>query len=158
RVQADPLNPPGTMRKVGPSLRRISEKTNEEWARKWINSPRGFRPDTRMPHFYNVSNNNPELPGVLPDDQKNYPATQRSSIAYYVFEESRAYLTGTDRYRKYNLYRLSYLQDLQSRQDLDVKQTKELIEVRRRLELMTPPTPLALQIVGADGKPVPDGE
>ena len=27
-------------------------------SRKWIKSPRGFRPDTKMPHFYGLSNNN----------------------------------------------------------------------------------------------------
>ena len=31
---------PGTLRKVGPSLRRIAEKTNEDWTRKWIQAPR----------------------------------------------------------------------------------------------------------------------
>ena len=39
-ARSDPLNPPGTYRKVGPSLRRITEKTNEGWTRKWIMSPR----------------------------------------------------------------------------------------------------------------------
>ena len=34
KAQADTLNPPGTYRKVGPSLRRIAEKTNQEWARQ----------------------------------------------------------------------------------------------------------------------------
>src|SRR5262249_19155879 len=43
KVLADPLNPPGTYRKVGPSLLRVSEKTNEDWIRKWVKSPRGFR-------------------------------------------------------------------------------------------------------------------
>src|SRR5207237_7949693 len=37
---ADAQNPPGTMRKVGPSLYRLSEKTNQEWTRKWIQAPR----------------------------------------------------------------------------------------------------------------------
>src|SRR5204862_5603030 len=30
---SDPANPPGMMRKVGPSLARLSEKTYEEWVR-----------------------------------------------------------------------------------------------------------------------------
>src|SRR5262249_9454037 len=51
KAKSDPLNPPGTYRKVGPGLRRLAEKTNEEWTRKWIHSPRGFREDTKMPHF-----------------------------------------------------------------------------------------------------------
>jgi len=44
-----PLNPPGTMRKVGPSVYRLAEKTNEDWVRHWVKAPRDFRPDTRMP-------------------------------------------------------------------------------------------------------------
>jgi mono/diheme cytochrome c family protein len=151
KILSDPLNPPGTLRKVGPSLRRISEKTNEEWARKWINSPRGFRPDTRMPHFYNLSTNNRD---VLPDAQKDFPATEITSIAHYLFAESRAYLTGTDRFRQFTIDRLKYLQDFEQRRLLDEKQAKELIEVRRRLELMTVPTPIVEQIVDADGKPI----
>jgi hypothetical protein len=55
--QSDPANPPGTMRKVGPNLSRIAEKTNEEWAKQWIKSPKSFRPDTKMPHYYGQPNN-----------------------------------------------------------------------------------------------------
>src|SRR5207302_5248238 len=36
RLSSDPLNPPGTMRKVGPSLYRIAEKTTQAWTRMWI--------------------------------------------------------------------------------------------------------------------------
>ncbi len=88
KAKADPLNPPGTYRKIGPSLRRIAEKTNEEWARRWINSPRGFRPDTKMPHFYNLSNDSAEGPDALPDDQKDFPSAEIHSIAHYLFTES----------------------------------------------------------------------
>src|ERR1044071_9105965 len=31
KARSDPANPPGGMRKVGPSLRRLAEKTNERW-------------------------------------------------------------------------------------------------------------------------------
>ena len=44
---SDAANPPGTYRKVGPSLQRVAEKTNESWARQWIKAPRDFRPDTQ---------------------------------------------------------------------------------------------------------------
>jgi mono/diheme cytochrome c family protein len=164
KVLADPGNPPGTLRKVGPSLRRISEKTNEEWARKWINLPRGFRPDTRMPHFYNLSNNSPD---VLPDDkdnpdknQKDFPATEIASIAHYLFTESRAYLNGSDRFRQFNQDRLKYLEDFERRNLLSDNQRKELIEVRRRLDQWKVPTPIIdkddkVHIVDADGKVIP---
>src|SRR5262249_53050262 len=70
RLRADTANPPGTMRKVGPSLRRLAEKTNADWVAQWIQSPRGFREDTKMPHFYNLTTNSPEN---LPEDQKKFP-------------------------------------------------------------------------------------
>src|SRR5262249_12115685 len=82
KVTADPLNPPGTMR-------RIAEKTNGQWVRRWLESPRGFRPDTKMPHFYNLSTNHPD---VLPDSQKKFPAAEIHGIAYYLFRESKDYV------------------------------------------------------------------
>ena len=86
----DPDNPPGTFRKVGPSLRRVSEKTNEEWARKWIKAPREFRPDTKMPHYYGLSNNNADaLEGT---NQGSFPDTEVYGIAHYLFKTSRDYV------------------------------------------------------------------
>ncbi len=43
--------------KVGPPLTRITSKTDVQWLARWIKSPRAFRPSTRMPHFYGLSNN-----------------------------------------------------------------------------------------------------
>src|SRR5438132_6138973 len=81
KVFSDPLNPPGKLRKVGPSLFRVSEKTNQRWARKWIAAPRDFRPTTKMPHFYGLSNNRKD-PEVLPPEQMDFPETEIASIAY----------------------------------------------------------------------------
>jgi mono/diheme cytochrome c family protein len=91
KAKSDPLNLPGQYRKVGPSLRRIAEKTNQDWVRKWIHSPRGFRPDTKMPHFYGLSNNSPDSPD-LPDDQKKFPAAEIAGIAHYLLDESKGNL------------------------------------------------------------------
>ena len=95
RLSADPLNRPGTMRKVGPSLRHLSEKTNEQWVARWIANPRGFRPDTKMPHYYGLSNNNPEaLQGT---DQEGLPAAEIDAITAYLFQESAAWLKDQER-------------------------------------------------------------
>ncbi len=104
-AQADPLNPPGTMRKVGPSLYHLGEKTNEEWVRKWLASPRGFRPDTKMPHFFGLSTNNHEYLLREGTGQENYPNAEIYAIAYYLMQESKAYLKGQDHYRADNLER-----------------------------------------------------
>lgn len=89
KLESDPANHPGELRKVGPSLYRLAEKTNPDWVAKWINKPRSFRPDTRMPHFYNVSNNSPEH---LPEDQKEFPAAEIHSITHFLFQVSQDYL------------------------------------------------------------------
>jgi mono/diheme cytochrome c family protein len=134
KAKSDPLNPPGTYRKVGPSLRRIAEKTNQAWTRKWVLSPRGFRPDTRMPHFYNVSNNTPDDPyQPLPDDQKTFPATEIHSIAYYLFAESQGNLQGKDTVRQFLASRLNELQGILKKELLDDRNRKELTDLSRRL-------------------------
>ncbi len=103
KAKSDPANPPGTYRKVGPSLRRLAEKTNPEWVHLWINSPRGFRPDTRMPHFYNLSNNSGEAfdENTGTPNQKAFPATEIHCVTAYLFEESSRNLKGDDTLRKY---------------------------------------------------------
>ncbi|MDX2036537.1 MAG: c-type cytochrome [Isosphaeraceae bacterium] len=44
-------------RPVGPNLRHIASKTTKDWTAKWVRNPHNFRPDTRMPRFYDVTNN-----------------------------------------------------------------------------------------------------
>ncbi len=43
--------------KVGPQLDEIARKTSREWLQKWIWNPKDFRPGTRMPRFFGLSNN-----------------------------------------------------------------------------------------------------
>ena len=44
--------------KVGPDLRHVSSKVTKEWAFKWVQNPKAFRPTTRMPRYFGNSNNN----------------------------------------------------------------------------------------------------
>jgi cbb3-type cytochrome oxidase cytochrome c subunit len=135
KMLADPLNPPGTMRKVGPSLRRIAEKTDQTWARRWLESPRSFRPDTKMPHFYNLSNNRPD---VLPAGQQDFPAAEIHGIAYYLFQESGSFLQGKDTFLVTNQERKKTLQEKLKNNALltsdKEKLEKELEDVNRFLE------------------------
>jgi cytochrome c2 len=127
RATADPLNPPGTFRKVGPSLYRISEKSNEDWAEKWIRAPREFRPDTKMPHFYGLSNNDES---VLPknDDpkslflKKHFPDTEIHAITYVLFKSSRDYLKNVQELHK---------KDTPAQREADQKQLAVLSEKTR---------------------------
>ncbi len=43
---------PGTMRKVGPSLRELSGKLDRTFLNAWTWQPSHFRPETRMPQFF----------------------------------------------------------------------------------------------------------
>jgi mono/diheme cytochrome c family protein len=140
KMLSDPLNPPGTMRKVGPSLYRIVEKTNQQWTREWIRSPRGFRPTTKMPHFYGLSNNHPD---VLPLEQKEFPDAEIHAIAYYLFKESGDYLAGKDKYRTANEARVNELREKQKNGLASDAELKLLEETTRRLELDKKPVPLA---------------
>ncbi len=88
-ARADAANPPGGMRKVGPSLRRLGEKVDDKWLLSWLRDPRGYRPSTKMPHFYGLSTNDDN---TLPDEQKGFPAAEIHGIARFLLAESKSYL------------------------------------------------------------------
>jgi len=130
KMKSDPLNMPGQYRKVGPSLRRLAEKTNQDWVRKWIYSPRGFRPDTRMPHFYGLSNNRKD---DLPEDQQKFPDAEIAGIAHYLLAESKGNLEGKDTAREMLEAVVKQRQDELKKGFLAEREWKQLLEVSRRL-------------------------
>ncbi len=65
KIAADPTAIPGTLRKVGPSLRHIAQKTSPSFIAAWTKNPKEFRPSTRMPVFFNESNQHDSLAGKL---------------------------------------------------------------------------------------------
>lgn len=73
--------------KVGPSLRYLAAKTSREWVYHWIDNPRGFRPATWMPHFYNLSNSSD------PESQAQ-SAQEVLAIVQYLFEQSEDFSLG----------------------------------------------------------------
>jgi mono/diheme cytochrome c family protein len=70
------------VRQVGPNLAHLGSKVSKEWTLKWIKNPHAFRPDSRMPRFYGVSNNN--APGDWP---KNH--AEIHAITHYLFAKSK---------------------------------------------------------------------
>ncbi|MDA1178169.1 MAG: hypothetical protein O2931_05150 [Planctomycetota bacterium] len=48
----DDVDHPGTLRKVGPSLRHVGNKVGATFLYDWIRDPKHFRPTTRMPKFF----------------------------------------------------------------------------------------------------------
>ncbi|MFQ5767236.1 MAG: c-type cytochrome, partial [Acidobacteriota bacterium] len=62
------------LRKVGPPLNAIAAKTDRDWVKHLLVKPRAFRPTTRMPQFWFLSNskgpedrtrNNVEIEGIV---------------------------------------------------------------------------------------------
>ncbi len=135
KLKADSANPPGTYRKVGPSLRRLSEKVNLDWTVQWILDPRGFRPDTRMPHFYDLSTNNKEFLAKHAPGQENFPAAEMHAISHYLIEESKKALQGKDSYRESLLKGKQNLHQLQQQlieTGLNDRDQKTLFDVSKR--------------------------
>ena len=144
KLESDPDNPPGGLRKVGPSLFRLAEKTNHEWTAKWLALPRAFRPDTKMPHFYNTSNNNKEA--LAGTDQIDFPDAEMQSVAYYLFAESNKYLDRAAALARADGEGLAKGIDFAQRDraraealnlqgKLSADQAKELLEINERIKL-----------------------
>ncbi len=64
-IEADPNMIAGQMRKVGPSLRHIASKTTPEFIAYWTEEPKRFRPTTRMPQFFDLTNQHDEMAALL---------------------------------------------------------------------------------------------
>ena len=47
---------PGSLRRVGPSLRSVARKLDQTFLYDWIRQPNHFRPDTRMPQVFGLWN------------------------------------------------------------------------------------------------------
>ena len=45
---------PGTLPKVGPSLRHAASKLSFDWTYAWLRNPQDFRPSTKMPRFFGL--------------------------------------------------------------------------------------------------------
>jgi cbb3-type cytochrome oxidase cytochrome c subunit len=68
-------------RQVGPNLSHLAYKDAKEWVLKWIANPHAFRPDSRMPRFYGLTNN-----GAEADWPKNY--AEIHAITHYLYTKS----------------------------------------------------------------------
>jgi cytochrome c2 len=77
------------LRKPGPDLNGIAEKTNPDWAVRWIGKPHDFRPTTRMPAtFYQ---RNVVGPDIDPSERAEYLRNQNAeihSIVAFLFNRS----------------------------------------------------------------------
>ncbi len=68
----------------GPSLRKVASKVTPEWAYRWIEAPRKFRPTSWMPHFFFESNT------TTPENLERQKAEIAASVAY-IWEQSESF-------------------------------------------------------------------
>jgi mono/diheme cytochrome c family protein len=71
------------LRKAGPPLTRLTWKTNPQWAYRWIENPRAFRPATWMPRFFGLDNSS------SPEDVARTQQEIRGIVSY-LFEKTEA--------------------------------------------------------------------
>ena len=82
KYEADPNMIPGKMRKVGPSLRHIDTKTTPEFIAYWTREPKRFRPDTRMPQFFDLTNQHDAMAEIM-------QPIELTAISTYLMEKSQ---------------------------------------------------------------------
>ncbi|HKY31317.1 MAG TPA: c-type cytochrome [Candidatus Polarisedimenticolia bacterium] len=68
-------------RKAGPSLRHIASKVKADWAYRWIEDPKAYRPTTWMPRFFHLTNTS------SPDDRAR-SQTEIDAIVAYLWARS----------------------------------------------------------------------
>jgi cytochrome c2 len=78
------------LRKPGPDLNGIAEKTTPEWAFRWISEPHNFRSTTRMPSFF--YQRNMIDPSVVPPQERAHNIKLQDAeihaIVSYLFDKS----------------------------------------------------------------------
>lgn len=87
KFDADPKLIPGKMRKVGPSLKHIAQKTTEDWIAYWTEEPKRFRPKTRMPQFF-IKDQFLRSDGLPDHEGLNLSAVEIRSIAHFLSNQS----------------------------------------------------------------------
>lgn len=81
RIAADPTATAGAMRKVGPGLRHFGTKATKEWAEFWVHNPQDFRKDTRMPRFFDLTNQNDK-------QAKRFQPVEIAAMVAYLLKKS----------------------------------------------------------------------
>jgi len=68
--------------KVGPNLGHVENKLEKDWIVRWLQNPKAFRPETKMPRIFHLENT-----GSPEDREKSYAAIE--GIAAYLFHHSQ---------------------------------------------------------------------
>lgn len=72
------------LRKPGPPLTHVQEKVTPAWVKKWLKNPKSYRPTTRMPRFFDLSNTS------SPEDVRRSDA-EIEAISAYLFDRAKSH-------------------------------------------------------------------
>jgi cytochrome c551/c552 len=72
---------PGTLPKVGPSLRHAAAKLGFDWTYSWLRNPQDFRPSTKMPRFFGLWEH---LEGKGLEESMRYEPLEIRSMIHYL--------------------------------------------------------------------------
>jgi mono/diheme cytochrome c family protein len=75
-----------THRKVGPSLRQVAQKLDEQTLVRWIGNPQGLRHDAQMPRFFGLWDH---LHGSALKMSQRLEPVELAGIATYLLDQSR---------------------------------------------------------------------
>jgi cytochrome c2 len=76
---------PGTLPKVGPSLRHVASKVGFDWLYSWLRNPQDFRPSTKMPRFFGLWDH---LEGKGLEESMRYEPLEIRSMIHYLAKAS----------------------------------------------------------------------
>ena len=81
---------PGTMRRVGPSLRYVGSKLGQKTLADWIKRPQDIRPTSKMPAFFGLHDHLKGDPDIVADTVAMEEMEIRA-ISHYLYERSQPF-------------------------------------------------------------------
>jgi mono/diheme cytochrome c family protein len=67
--------------KVGPNLANVKSKLDRDWIMKWLENPKTFRPSTKMPQIFHLSN-------ITTDEERDKDNAAIAATAAYLIQNS----------------------------------------------------------------------
>ncbi|MDH3717953.1 MAG: c-type cytochrome, partial [Planctomycetota bacterium] len=81
---------PGTLRRVGPSLRYVASKLGTASMNQWITNPQDLRPTSKMPRFYGLHDHLKSSPDALAT-AKEYEPIEIRAVTHYLASRSQPF-------------------------------------------------------------------
>lgn len=82
---------PGTLRKVGPSLRHVADKLGPTFLYDWIREPKHFRPSTKMPQFFGMWDHlQKEEDASALEQAKRFEPVEIAGVVTYLLDRSQS--------------------------------------------------------------------